>query len=71
MPLISGSSSSSMGGHVSSPRDHPPATLIATWPEPSPAEAKLAASGALAADITRRFGTVLEAIRTAEFHDFD
>lgn len=48
-------SSSSMGGIISSPSDLLPR----------------AASLASTADITRRFGIVLEAMRTAGFHDFD
>ncbi|PGG97406.1 hypothetical protein AJ79_09218 [Helicocarpus griseus UAMH5409] len=50
-----GESSSSIGGNVSSPRDLLPRQ----------------ASGASTADMTRRFGIVLEAMRIAGFHDFD
>ena len=49
------SASSSMGGIVSSPSDLLPSV----------------ASVASTADITRRFGIVLETMRTAGFHDFD
>ncbi|KAE9363947.1 hypothetical protein N431DRAFT_564490 [Stipitochalara longipes BDJ] len=69
-PLISGSCSS-MSSHMYTPNDPSPTTSVAAPPEPPRAETKLAVSSAVEADITQRFGIVLETMRRAGFQDFD
>lgn len=56
-----------MSGHVVTPGNLSPVTP----PESSSVDVKIPASNATAADITRRFGGVLEAMRTSGFQDFD
>ncbi|KAF2713294.1 hypothetical protein K504DRAFT_450012 [Pleomassaria siparia CBS 279.74] len=63
-------SSSSRSSHISSPPDLSPAILADTT-ENSSTQGRLRASTTSTAENTRRFGIVLESMRTAGFHDFD
>ena len=60
-----------MSSHIYTPNGLSPPTSVAAPPEPPGAEANLGVYGAVDADITQRFGTVLETMHRAGFQDFD